>query len=78
MVNLDSSLYHPPSLSSLKIIIFFVINIPKIRTDLEELESSISPLSVDINSHMHSASVKLKEFELRTVEKIEKFCKKSN
>lgn len=57
---------------------FFITKIQKIRTHLEELESTISPLSIDLNSHMHPASVKLENFDLCSIEEIEKILKKSN
>ena len=57
---------------------FFITKIQKIRTDLEELESTISPMSVDINSHMYPASTKLDKFDPCSVEEIEKILNISN
>ena len=57
---------------------FFITKIQKIRTDLEELESTTSPLSVDLNSYMHPVSTKLDKFDSCSVKEIEKILNISN
>jgi hypothetical protein len=57
---------------------FFVTKIQKIRTDLEHLEATISPLSFDLNSQLIPSSIKLDNFAPCSTEEIGKILAISN
>jgi hypothetical protein len=57
---------------------FFVTKIQKIRTDLEHLEATISPLLFDLNSQLIPSSIQLDNFAPCSTEEIEIMLAKSN
>ena len=57
---------------------FFITKIAKIRTDLQNLESTTSTLSFDLQSALAPSTSKLSQFSMCSVEDIEKMLKTSS